>query len=297
MLKISPGVRLALTATFFFSLMQIGVKSLERLPSAEIVFFRAIILLIVSVVMILRKGLPLFGNNKPLLLARGLSGAIALYLFFYTLQSVPLATAVTLQYLSPIFTIFFAIWIMKEGTTERQWLAFAVAMAGVFLVKGFDPRVSYFHMGLGILSAMFSGLAYNFIRKLKDHDHPLVVVMYFPLVTVPVVIPFLIGNWVWPTLWEWIVILFVCVCTQVAQITMTYSYQLEKASNVTIYKYTGIVYALLWGFFLFGEALEPLSLIGMGVVIGGVYLGSLGSRLQRHVAPSTEGLPQDKPAK
>lgn len=292
-LNLSPGARLALTATFFFSLMQIGVKSLDRLPAAEIVFFRALLLLLISFGMIMRKGLKPFGNNKPLLLARGLCGAIALFLFFYTLKHIPLATAVTLQYLSPIFTILFAMWIMKERTVARQWLAFAVAMAGVLLVKGFDPRVSFFHMGLGVLSATFSGLAYNFIRKLKDHDHPLIVVMYFPLVTIPVVIPFLIGQWIWPTPWEWLVIVFVGICTQIAQISMTYSYQLEKASDVTIYKYTGIIYALAWGFFIFGEGLELLSLFGMIVVIGGVYLGSRGSGYRRHVAPSTEGPPQE----
>lgn len=277
-MTIRPGVRLILTATLFFSFMQLGVKTLNRLPPEEIVFFRALVALVISYVMIRRKGLPLFGNNKPLLLARGLSGAIALFLFFYSLQHLPLATAVTLQYLSPVFTIFFAMFIMKENTSLRQWLAFGVALGGVVLIRGFDTSVSIVDMSIGIISAMFSGLAYNFIRKLKDYDDPLTVVFYFPLVSIPVVLPFLFNTWIWPTAIEWATLIMVGVFTQVAQISMTKAYQLEKASDITIYKYTGIIFAISYGILFFDEIPTLMSVLGMAIVVTGVYLGSRQSR-------------------
>jgi drug/metabolite transporter (DMT)-like permease len=187
---------------------------------------------------------------------------------------------------------------MGERASWRQWLAFLVAMGGVVLVKGFDPRVSVFHAGLGVLSAICSGLAYNFIRKLKDTDHPDVVVMYFPLITIPVVLPFLFGKWVWPTPLEWFIIAVVGICTQIAQMCMTRAYQLEKAADVIIFKYTGIAYALLFGFVLFGETVQLMSILGMVIVVMAVYTGTIGRRAQRHIGPSAESWPQSvKPDK
>ena len=101
-----PGVRYAMIATLFFSLMQVFVKYIHRLPSEEIVFFRAIIALIISFVMIKQKGLKPLGNNRKLLIMRGLVGSAALLLFFYSIKNIPLATAVVLQYLSPISRSF-----------------------------------------------------------------------------------------------------------------------------------------------------------------------------------------------
>ncbi|MCG8375159.1 MAG: DMT family transporter, partial [Chlorobiales bacterium] len=207
---------------------------------------------------------------------------------FYTLQTLPLATAVTLHYLSPIFTIIFAIFIVKESAAWRQWLAFLIALGGVVMVKGVDPRVSILSLTLGVIAAMCSGLAYNFIRKLRDYDDPLVVVFYFPLITVPVITPFLFTAWVWPDPLEWLILIGVGFATQGAQVAMTKAYSLEKASDIVIFKYLGIIYALLFGFFIFGESLDLLSLGGIVVVIGGVLLGTLGKRQARHIAPSAE---------
>lgn len=271
---IRPGVRLILIATLFFSFMQLGVKTLQRLPPEQIVLFRAVVTLIISYVMIRRKGLPLFGNNKPLLFARGLCGAIALFLFFYTLQHLPLATAVILQYLSPIFTIFFAMFIMGEKTALRQWIAFGIALGGVIVIRGFDPNIELIPMLLGLVSAMFSGLAYNFIRKLKDYDDPLTVVFYFPLMSVPIVVPFLFKTWIWPTWIEWLTLILVGVFTQVAQVSMTKAYQMEKASDITIFKYTGIIFAISYGVIFFNEIPTVMSMAGMAVVVFGVWFGS-----------------------
>ena len=279
-----PGVRYAMIATLFFSLMQVFVKYIHRLPAEEIVFFRAIIALIISFVMIKQKGLKPLGNNRKLLIMRGLVGSVALLLFFYSIKNIPLATAVVLQYLSPIFTIIFAIWIMREKTSTRQWIAFGIAIIGVLLIKGFDARVSLLNMVVGISAALFSGLAYNIVRKLKDHDHPLVVVFYFPLVTVPLIFPFVLRTWIWPSWQEWLLLLGVGISVQIAQVAMTHAYQMEKASDVMIYNYLGLVYALTTGLLLFGEAIQPLALLGMGIVVLAVFFGSRGKRGQRSVA-------------
>lgn len=272
--SLTPGVRYILASTFFFALMNIGVKYLSHIPAHEVVFFRAFVSLIICYVMIRRKGLHPWGNNKKLLILRGLAGTAALTMYFYTLQNMPLASAATIQYLSPIFTIIIAGFIVKEKTRPVQWLFFLVSFVGVLMIKGFDPRVSPADLAIGVSAAVCSGFAYNFIRKLKGQDDPLVVVLYFPMVTVPLIGAYTLFHWVTPKPMEWLILVLIGIVVTIAQVFMTKGYQLERASNVSNFNYLGVVFALGFGFFIFDEMIEPLGLAGIVLIIGGVIMSS-----------------------
>ncbi len=188
-----------LISTFAFSVMQLCVKFLSHLPAAELVFFRSLISLVLSLVYLARIRVHPLGNNRKYLILRGVFGLIALFMFFNTLQHIPLASAVTLQYLSPIFTAVFAIFMLNERIQAKQWLFFLLAFIGVAIMKGFDQRVDLLYFFMGIGSAIFAGLAYNCIRKLRHTDHPIVVVLYFPLIATPIMRLLTYLNWVKPT--------------------------------------------------------------------------------------------------
>ena len=81
---------------------------------------------------------------------------------------------------------YLPLFFSKKKMKLKQWIYFAIAFGGVALLKGFDERVSLSFMLVGIISAMFSGMAYTCIRQLKETDHPLVVVFYFPLLATPI---------------------------------------------------------------------------------------------------------------
>lgn len=273
-MSIPQGVKYIIASTIFFSLMNIGVKYLPHIPAYEIVFFRALVSLIVCYFLIRREGLRLWGNNKPVLILRGVAGTVALLMFFYTLQKMPLASAVTIQYLSPIFTIILATFIMKEKPRSIQWVFFLVSFSGVLMIKGFDARVTVPELAIGVTAAVFSGLAYNFIRKLKNTDHPLVVVFYFPLVTVPFVGSYTIARWVTPSAGDWLILIMIGLATTIAQIFMTRAYQLERASNVSNFNYLGSVYAIFLGIILFDESVTWLALAGIALIILGVVMSA-----------------------
>lgn len=272
--EVSDGVRYILIATFMFALMQVGVKWLSHIPSHEIVTFRAVISLIVCWVLLRRAGISPWGNNKRWLIARGLAGTVALTLFFYTLQRMPLASAVTLQYLSPIFTIIIAGVMLGEPPRPIQWLFFVVSFAGVLMIKGFDPRVSPLDVVLGVTAAFASGVAYNIIRKVRNDDHHLVVVFYFPLVTVPIIGTYTALHWVMPLPVDWVVLLVIGICVTIAQIYMTRAYQAERAANISNFNYLGVVFALAFGLVIFGEHIEPLALVGIVLIILGTLMSS-----------------------
>jgi drug/metabolite transporter (DMT)-like permease len=261
-----------LVSTFFFSLMNVSIKFVPHIPAFELIFFRALISLILSYVLIRYRGLNPMGNNKKFLLLRGFFGMLSLTTFFFTLQKMPLASAVTLQYLSPIFAVMFAVFFLKEKVHWIQWLCFSIAFAGVAIIRGFDSRVEMTYLILGVLSAMFSGLAYNAVRKLKDSDHPLVVVFYFPLVALPVSAIACYFNWMMPLGIDWLWLMLIGVFTQIAQVNLTYALQNERMASISGLNYLGIVYALLFGYFLFGESYNWIVLIGIFLVLTGVLL-------------------------
>lgn len=273
-MKISLAAKYIIATTLFFAIMNTGVKLIPYIPASEIVIFRALVTLIVVYFLIRREGLNPWGNNKRLLIMRGLTGTVALLTYFYTLQNIPLASAVTILYLSPIFTIIIAGIMLREAARPFQWIFFIISFIGVLMIKGFDHRVSAFDLIIGITAAVFSGLAYNFIRKLKDYDHPLIVVFYFPMVTIPIVSIYAIPRWVMPNFIEFLILIGIGLSTTAAQYCMTKAYQLEKAANISNFNYLGIIYAILIGFLIFNESIGILGFLGMTLIIFGVIMGS-----------------------
>ena len=182
----------------------------------------------------------------------------------------PLASAVTIQYLSPLFTSIFAIFILKERMASIQWLFFGLSITGVVVLKRFDPGINLLYMMLGLGSAFFAGLAYNAIRKVRGTDHPVVMVFYFPLIATPIMAVLSIFNWVTPTGWDWLILLGMGVFTQIGQVNMTKALQADAANKVTSLKYLGAIYALLYGFFIFGETYTRQSIFGIILILSGV---------------------------
>lgn len=269
---LSSGVRYMLVSTLFFSLMNVCIKLLAHIPAVEIILFRSLISLIICWALLRRAHVNIWGSNHGWLIARGATGAIALMLFFNTLQHIPLATAATVQYMSPIFTAILGTFMVQERVKPWQWLFFLVSFGGILIIEGGAAQVDSFYLWIGVLSSLFSGLAYTIIRKLNTREHPLVIIFYFPLVTIPIVGTYSLFNWVQPEGWDWVLLVAVGLLTQLGQYYMTLSYQTEEISKVANLNYIGIIYALILGYFLFGEAFDFLTYAGMVLVLLGVYL-------------------------
>ena len=271
------GAQYMIISSFAFSLMHLCVKAMPHIPVFELVFFRSLGSLLITFFYLNKNKTPIFGYNKKVLFARGLFGTIGLYLFFITLQNIPLAGAVTIQYLSPVFTALFAVVILRERVKKRQWLFFALAFIGVCLLKGFDisGQISYYFALIGVASACFSGLAYNCIRHLRTTESTLVVVFYFPLVATPIMGVLSFFNWVKPQGADWAYIIALGLVTQVAQVFMTKGIQSDSAGNIMTYKYIGVVFAFIYGYFIFKETYSFLSVFGIFLLLSGVILNAV----------------------
>ena len=218
-------------STLAFSLANVFVKQVSNVPPMEIVFFRCSLATIFCFAGLYRQNADWKGSNRKLLLFRGLFGTTALYFFFITLHNIPLASAMTIQYLSPIFTSIIAIFLLREAVRPFQWLFYAIAFGGVLLIERFDPRVSLFYLAIGVISAFCSGMAYNLVRDLRGKEHPLTVVLHFQLVGAIVGFFGLFFAWRMPQGWDWLFLFLIAVFSQLGQIFLTNALQRERVAR------------------------------------------------------------------
>lgn len=184
-----------------FSLMTVCVKHLGgALPVAEIVFVRSLISIAITLAMLRRVQVSPWGQQRSLLLVRGLLGTTALLFFFEALARLPLAAATLLQYTYPTLTAISAWLLLGEPIRRRIGLAVLLGWLGVMLVVQPDwigssvAGLPAMAVVIGLGGALLTALAYVSVRQLSAHEHPLVIVFYFPFVSVPATLPFFWGS-------------------------------------------------------------------------------------------------------
>ena len=277
------GVRMMFLSTLAFFFANVCVKQVAHLPAMETVFFRCILATTFCLIGLRRAKADPIGSNHLFLFLRGAFGTTALFCFFLTLQNMPLASAQTIQYLSPIFTATIAIFVLKESVLPVQWIFYTVAFAGVLLIEQVDDRISPFYLALGIISAFCSGMAYNLVRSLRGKEHPLTVVLHFQLVGAVVGFISLFFDWKTPQGWDWLYLFLIGVFSQLGQIFLTNALQRERIAGVAIINYTGLVYALSIGWIVFGETQGWMALGGMLLVVAGVLMSVLYGRRRQQI--------------
>jgi drug/metabolite transporter (DMT)-like permease len=254
--------------------MSVLVKEAGKtLPVEMLVLARAAVTLVLSYAVLQQQRIPIWGNDKPLLVVRALLGVGGLACFFTAVTRLPLAEVTTIHYLNPIFTTMLAALFLKERVGLGLGVAIAVALTGTVLVT----RPSFFFGGgaaldtVGVLcalgAAVLSAGAYTTVRRLTTTDHHHVIVFYFPLVAVPIVLPFAVRAWVWPTWTGWILLLGIGVATQIAQVLFTRGLALVPAGRGTAIGYVQIAFAAGWGLALFDERLTLATAGGALLIV------------------------------
>jgi drug/metabolite transporter (DMT)-like permease len=203
---------------------------------------------------------------------------------YILIKNVSLGSAVMLQYLSPIFTAIIAVFLLKEKIKIKQWLYLLLCAIGVGVLKWSSIGLSFQMLLLGLGSAGLSGLAYNCIRICKETDHPLVAVFYFPLVGTPLALffTFFLSEWITPSWGDIGLILILGFFTQVAQVSMTQALHSDKAANVAVFKYLGVVHAFVIGWFVFGEPISLVTILGIAIIVTGIILFSKKDNYKLH---------------
>ena len=268
------GARSLVLSSLAFSLMTVCVKQLGgRLPVSEIVLVRSLVSIgLTGLAMRISRVSPL-GQNRRLLVVRGLCGSVALLCFFQAIAQLPLASATVLQATYPTFTAIAAWLLLGETLRRRIALAVVVGWIGVICVIQ-PPWIGAGLTGLALMpalvavaGALFTALAYVSVRRLSRTEHPLVIILYFPMVSIPLTLPAVLQQGVWPTGMDWLWLLGVGVLTQLGQIWVTQGLSRLPAARATSLNYVQVVFAATWGWIWFEEGVTALSLLGAVLVL------------------------------
>ena len=255
-----------------FTAMNLIVKHLDHFGGPQLVLFRAAGSLFFTFPYLIYHKISVVGNQKRLLILRGLAGVTSMGLFFMSVSYLPVGSAVSLRYISPIFATVFAVFILKERVKPVQWLFFGIAFIGVLMVKGYNPDINGYGLVLILLSSVFSGIVYIIINKIGHRDHPVVVVNYFMCVSVLVGGLLSIFTWKTPAGIEWILLLSLGIFGYYGQLFMTKAFQSEATNKVVSLKYLEVLTTLVSGVILFGDRYPFLSLVGTLLIIIGLIL-------------------------
>lgn len=280
-----PSLYYALLSALGFALMTACVKltSARDIPVLEIVAARALVSLILSYLDIRSKGLAPLGQHRGLLLARGLVGTLALMCVYYAVTTLPLAEATLLQYLHPVFTAMLAWYFLGERVHRFTLICILLSLSGLgaMLVPGLssvDQALPWFSVVAALLGACGSAVAYILVKNLSGKEDSSVIILYFPLVALPVSLLLLGDQLVIPDLPTLGLLLLVGVFTQVGQVGLTKALQGEAANKVVAYSYVQILFSILLGWLVFAEIPALWTLVGGGLIL----LGALFNLMSRH---------------
>jgi len=281
-----------------FALMSGCVKavSLAGIPVMEILAARALVSSVLSYADIRRKGITPWGHNRPLLIARGVVGTMALMCFFYAITVLPLAEVTLLQYLNPVFTSVIALLFIGERIQRSTIGCIVLSLLGVVLMV--QPSFLFGHAQAGqhlptfgviaaLMGAFGAGAAYVLVRQLNKTDDPSVIIFYFPIIALPVSLVLLGDNFVIPqALDTWILLLMVGIFTQIGQYCLTVAMKKEKASKAMAFSYVQVLFSAAIGWFFFSEVPGGPALIGTLFIVGGAMV-NLYPQLKRRQRLST----------
>ena len=270
-------------SAFAFALMSALVKeaSLLGIPLLQIIFIRAVISVILSLADIRRVRAHPLGHRRWLLLARGVTGFIALTSVFFAIIHLPIAAATMLHYMHPVFTALLAFIFLMERPTPATLICIALSLTGLgFMVAPLwlsdgSTNLAFWPVMAGLGGALGSGIAYTLVRKLVATEHPSVIVLYFPLVCIPGTLLLGATDFIWPDAMGWLVLVGVGCFTQLGQLTLTKAMQRDSASRATSLSYIQIVFAALLGWLFFAEVPAVATLWGGALILLGAMVSAL----------------------
>ena len=252
-----------------FSIMDLIVKWSDLYPLGQVLFFRGFFGLVFYFFIIPRERLKNFYYTKRtgLHFLRCLFGLIALISIFIALRNLPLATVVSISFAAPIFTTIFSIFFLSEKVGMHRWLAVIVGFIGIIVITepGFSPLNIYF-----VYPIIFClGLSYVAIaiRQLSTTEPIWLIALNFSAAITIVsffTIPF---GWVMPDIKDLILLSFIGIFGGVANLWLSQSYKFSEVSLVTPLKYLALVFAIIFGYFIWDEIPSIKTLVGALLVI------------------------------
>ena len=252
-----------------FSLMDLIVKWSVNYPIGQVLFFRGFFGIIFYFFVIPKNRLNNFYETKRLGLhfLRCFSGLIALVAIFIALRKLPLATVVSISFAAPIFTTIFSIFLLNEKVGIFRWLAVIIGFVGILIIA--EPGISELNIFYIFPIIFCLGLSYVAIsiRQLSTTEPVWLISFYFSLSITLLSFLTIPNGWVMPSIKDFIFLSMIGIFGGVANLWLSQSYKYAEVSLVTPLKYLALVFAIFFGYFIWGEIPTIKTLGGALLVI------------------------------
>ena len=282
----------------FFATMGVCVKfGSEHFNSAELVFYRGLVGLVFMAAVARQQKVSVRTQYLGMHVWRSVIGVVSLSAWFYAISKLPLATSMTLNYMSSVWIAAFIVggslvnWKPGQGQSlaSQGPLALTViaGFTGVVMVLRPTMAQDQIYAGLiGLMSGFFAAFAYMQVTALGRVGEPETrTVFYFAIGTL---IAGLVGMaFMGVSTWEWahaVWLVPVGVFASLGQLCLTRAYSQGATLVVANLQYSGIVFAALYSLLLFGDDIPLIGWMGMALIIAS---GITATLLRARVAPQT----------
>ena len=268
----NKGIFFIVCAAFCFAGMNLFVKLAGDIPFFEKAFFRNVVALLFASVILFKEKIPLNCANKQIkyVLARATAGTIGIFMNFYAIDRLNIADASMLNKLSPFFAVIFSIFILNEKPLRHQVYCVILAFIGaLFILKPNAVNLLSIPALIGLFSGLFAGLAYTFLSKATSNGvpGPFVVFFFSAFSCICCLFPSAL-HFVTPSKSQLIALFFAGLSAAGGQFSITAAYTHAKASEISVYDYSQILFAGLMGYLFLGELPDGYSFIGYIIIIG-----------------------------
>lgn len=272
----TKGIFYMLFSAVCFSFMNVCVRLAGDLPSMQKSFFRNLISFAVALFLIWRERTPFRvppGQWKHLF-SRSFFGTIGIVCNFYSVDHMLLSDATMLNKMSPFFSTLFAIWLLKEKATWVQILLSCTALAGcAFILKPSIAGLISPAAAVALLGGLVAGLAYAEVRVLGLHKvHKNVIILTFSAFSCMVAFPFLLFDYAPMSLRQLGFLLLAGITATGGQFGITAAYCRAPAAEISVYDYSQILFAALFGYLFFQQTPDALSVVGYIIICGAAVL-------------------------
>ena len=252
-----------------FSLMDVIVKWSDDYPLGQVLFFRGFFGIIPLLFIIPKdRYFDFYKTARPILhLKRCLAGLIALVSIFIALRNLPLATVVSISFAAPVFTTIFSIFLLKEKVGLYRWLAVIVGFIGIIIIS--EPGFSSLNLYYAYPIIFCLGLSYVAIaiRKLSSTEPVWLISFFFSFSIMFLSFFSFYQNWIMPSFIDLFLLSMVGILGGLANLWLSQSYKLSEVSLVTPLKYLALVFAIIFGYFIWNEIPTSKTIIGALLVI------------------------------
>ena len=252
-----------------FSVMDLIVKWSDNYPLGEVIFFRGFFGLVFYFFVIPRERIKDFYYTKRLGLhfVRCFFGLVALLSIFTALRNLPLATVTSISFAAPIFTTIFSIFLLKEKVGYFRWLAVIVGFVGIIIIT--EPGLSSLNFYYIFPIIFVLGMSYVAItiRQLSSTEPVWLISLNFSVVITLAGVFTIPYGWIIPDIKDLLLLSLIGIFGGVANLWLSQSYKLSEVSLVTPLKYLALVFAIIFGYFIWEETPSIKTLLGASLVV------------------------------